>query len=339
MSKIYITESIKEYKKGREILKKLGNYQVIESEKKFMEMLKEKKLTNVEEKEYMLFTVKQGSFLKHYYLDDNLSKIKEEFYLSYENNCPFNCLYCYLKDYFQHGAFVFYVNLEDMFAELDKFKKKGVMISAGIMNDTLVHDSLTEVTKDLFEYFKTRPDLTLELRTKSDNIKALRSLEPIPNVLVSFTFSPQPIIDSYELKASSLEKRIQATKVLQDLGYSIGLRFDPMISTPTALEDYREMVDKIFTSINPEQIRDIGVGTIRYKKGLRQAVLKENNTDLFYNEFIVGIDGKERYFKKIRLDLYKNIIDKINHYGDFDIYLGMEPKYIWDEVFKGKKRR
>ncbi len=334
MSKIYITEDIKNYKKGLEILEKIKNYKVIEDEKTFVKMIQELKLTNEEEKKYMLFTTKKGNFLKSYYLDDNLSKIKEEFYLSYENNCPFNCLYCYLRDYFNHSAFIFYVNLEDMFEEIDKFTKKNTMISAGIVNDTLVHDNLTNITTDLIEYFKNREELILELRTKSHNISNLLEIKPHKNILISFTFSPQEVIDRYELGASSLKERVEAAKKLQTHGYSIGLRLDPMINIENSDIAYQNMIKEIFSTLDLTKIRDIGIGTIRYKKGLRQKVLSEVNTDLFYNEFVVGIDGKERYFKKIRIDMYKNIVNSINSYGKFDIYLGMEPQYIWDEVFE-----
>ncbi|MGB6128031.1 MAG: spore photoproduct lyase family protein [Psychrilyobacter sp.] len=338
MSNIYITEDIKNYTKGIEILKKIKNYEIIKDEKTFIQMIRDMKLTNEEEKQYTLFTTKKGHFLKNYYLDDNLSKIKEEFYLSYENNCPFNCLYCYLRDYFNHSAFIFYVNLQDMFTELDKFNKSGTMISAGIVNDTLVHDSLTNVTSDLIEYFKDRPELILELRTKSHNIKNLLKITPHKNILISFTFSPKEVIDRYELGASSLSERIAAAKKLQEHGYSIGLRLDPMIDIQGSALAYQNMIKEIFSVLDLNKIRDIGIGTIRYKKGLRQKVLAERNTDLFFNEFIVGIDGKERYFKKIRIDMYKNVVTAIKKYGKFDIYLGMEPQYIWDEVFKREAR-
>jgi spore photoproduct lyase len=333
MRKIYITEDIKNHKKGIEILEKLSSYEVVESEKTFIDMILSKNLSYEEEKKYMLFTVKKGKFLKKYHLDKQFLGIKEEYYLSYENNCPFNCLYCYLRDYFSHGAFVFYVNLEDMFSELDGFTKKMSMISAGIVNDSLVLDSITNVTKDLLDYFKNRKDLVLELRTKSHNIKNLLELEPIENLLVSFTFSPQEIIDRYELKSSSLEARIEAARKLQEKGYSLGLRFDPIINIESRKLHYGKMIDKVFQNLDCAKIRDIGIGGLRYKKGLRQKVLAERNTDLFFNELVIGIDGKERYFKKIRIDMYKEMTEKIKLYGDFDVYLGMEPKYVWDQIF------
>lgn len=336
MSKIYITENIKKYKKGNEILEKINNYNIISSEEEFIKMIKEKKLTYEQEKEYFLFTVKKGKFLKEYYLDKQLEGIKEEFYLSYENNCPFNCLYCYLRDYFNHGAFIFYVNIEDMFNELDKFKKKNCMISCGIMNDSLVFDNITNISRDLIGYFSQREDLILEIRTKSHNISNLLKIEAKENILISFTFSPQEVMDRYEFKASSFEDRIEAAGKLQEHGYKIGLRIDPMINIEDRKTIYQNMIKQIMETLDTAKIKDIGIGGLRYKKGLRQKVLSERVTDLFYNEFIIGIDGKERYFKKIRLDMYKEVIEKINEYGNFDIYLGMEPKYIWNEVFEEK---
>ncbi|MBP9478598.1 MAG: hypothetical protein KBF12_08250 [Sebaldella sp.] len=330
----FITNDIVNHKKGKEILKKLKNYKIIDSENEFLKILKDKKLTFEEEKKYFLFTVKKGKFLKSYYLDKNFKKIKEEFYLSYENNCPLNCVYCYLRDYYSHGAYIFYVNIEDMFTELDKHKGKGEMISCGIVNDSLVYDNITEISHDLINYFKNRDDLVLEFRTKSDNINKLLELKEHKNILVSFTFSPQEVIDKYEFKTASIIKRIEAAKKLQDHGYDIGVRIDPIINIQDRKKAYSDLIEKLMTSLDINKIRDIGLGSLRYTKGLKGKVLKERKTDLFYNELVTGIDGKERYFKGIRIKMYSEIVEDIQKYGEFEIYLGMEEDYIWKKVLK-----
>jgi spore photoproduct lyase len=333
-SKIFITEEIKRYAKGIDILKKIKNYNIISSEEEFVNMIKSKKLTYTEEKSYMFFGVKKGKFLKEYHLDEKFRGIKEEYYLSYENNCPFNCLYCYLREYYGHGAFVFYVNIEDMFSELDEFKKKNAMISCGIVNDSLVLDSITEITKDLIKYFKKREDLILEIRSKSKNISNLIELGGSENIITSFTFSPQEVIEKYELGTASLNERVEAAVKLQQAGFKIGIRIDPMINIEECNMRYSEMIEKIFSNLDRSKIANIGIGSMRYRKGLKQLVTKERKTDLFYGEIITGIDGKERYFKKIRLDMYKNAVKEIRKYGNFEIYLGMEPDYVWNEVFR-----
>ena len=65
----FITKDIINHKKGKEILEKIKNYKTVESEEEFLKILKDKKLTFEEEKNYFLFTVKKGKFLKSYYLD------------------------------------------------------------------------------------------------------------------------------------------------------------------------------------------------------------------------------------------------------------------------------
>ena len=91
-----------------------------------------------------------------------------------------------------------------------------------------------------------------------------------------------------------------------------------------------------------KQFSDFEPGEICYEKfrgrekPCRNCPLAHPNrkTDLFYNELITGIDGKERYFKGIRIQMYDEIIKEIRKYGDFDIYLGMEEEYIWKKVLK-----
>lgn len=335
MNNIYITKEALDYPKTKEILNKIKNYKIIENEEEFKRIVKINKIKYKEEKKYLFFGIKKGKFLKKYFLEKNFMGIKEEYYLTYENNCPYNCLYCYLRDYYEDGAFYFYVNIEDMFKELDEFKEKNKMISCGIVNDSLAYDNITGITSDLMNYFRKREDLILEIRTKSNNINNLLKEEPLKNCIISFSFNPENIIKKYEHGTALFQKRIEAVRLLQEKGFNIGLRFDPMINNKSDIQNisYKEMIDEIFKNIDKNKIHDIGIGCLRYKKSLKQKVYKDEKTDIFYDEMIIGIDGKERYFKPIRLNLYKTIIKEIKKYGEFNIYLGMEPEYIWKEAF------
>ena len=54
--------------------------------------------------------------------------------------------------------------------------------------------------------------------------------------------------------------------------------------------------------------KELNYLTNSYDKNLKTKVLDEKKTDIFYNEIIAGIDGKYRYFKLIRINIYKYII-------------------------------
>ncbi|MCX5774369.1 MAG: hypothetical protein NTX05_07160 [Fusobacteria bacterium] len=97
MKNIYVEKGCENFKMGRELLGKISSVNFIESEAAFVKLLKGKNLSFTEEKNYFFIGVKKGKFLKEYYLDKEFKAIHEELYLSYENNCPMNCLYCYLR--------------------------------------------------------------------------------------------------------------------------------------------------------------------------------------------------------------------------------------------------
>ncbi|MCX5774368.1 MAG: hypothetical protein NTX05_07155 [Fusobacteria bacterium] len=156
----------------------------------------------------------------------------------------------------------------------------------------------------------------------------------MPNVEVAFTFSPQEIVKKYELKTASFEERLESAIKLQRAGFKIGLRLDPLIYCDDFDAVYSTMIERLFTELDLTKVSNIGIGSLRYRKGLKAEVLKTHSTDLFLKNFVIGVDGKERYFKPIRLKMYQFIIGRIRRFGEFEIYLGMESDYIWQAVLK-----
>ena len=55
---------------------------------------------------------------------------------------------------------------------------------------------------------------------------------------------------------------------------------------------------------------------------------------IIYGEFISGLDGKERYLKQIRTDIYSGIVDAIHRRSrDVTTYFCMESAEVWRKVF------
>ena len=69
----------------------------------------------------------------------------------------------------------------------------------------------------------------LEIRSKSINIKVFEKVKPLENVIPAFSLNPEYVVKEFEDKTPSLSKRLKAIIKLQNLGWSIGLRFDPLI--------------------------------------------------------------------------------------------------------------
>ena len=100
--------------------------------------------------------------------------------LTLASNCPMDCSYCFLQEYLaDNPAFQVYANFTDSFDELDRLsdsaRGRSFRVGTGELADSLAFDSITGTSRDLIEFFSTRETLTLELKTKTDEIENLLS--------------------------------------------------------------------------------------------------------------------------------------------------------------------
>jgi len=65
---------------------------------------------------------------------------------------------------------------------------------------------------------------------------------------------------------------------------------------------------------------------------LKQVIQERFSTSgIVYHEFIPGLDGKMRYFKPIRMNIYKKIVERIKAAApDVCIYFCMEDDEVWE---------
>jgi len=178
------------------------------------------------------------------------------YYFSTLLNCPFDCRYCYLQGMYRSAHYVLFLNFSDFGkAILERVRKEPTTFFAGYHSDSLALEGYTHFLDYFLPLFAKHPTAILELRTKSVNIHKLLQLRPIPNCVIAFSLNPERIARIYETNAPSLTQRLQAMKRLQEEGWNIGLRFDPIIYT----EDYRDLYRPFFHRVlslikNPHSI-------------------------------------------------------------------------------------
>ena len=55
---------------------------------------------------------------------------------------------------------------------------------------------------------------------------------------------------------------------------------------------------------------------------------------MVYGEFVPGMDGKSRYLKQIRIEIYKGVLSAIRERSsDVTVYFCMESEDVWKKVF------
>jgi spore photoproduct lyase len=278
----------------------------------------------------------KGSFIKHCpcspgavscgYLNINL-----------HTGCPYHCTYCILQVYLDTKAPVFYTNLADLRQELQAVSKKQshIRIGTGELSDSLAWDNTTRYSGKIIEIIDQFPDIIFEFKTKSTNIHHLLAQpRALKNIVVSWSLNPQVIIDTEEIKTPSLQARLQAMKAVQERGYRIGIHMDPLIYTPGWQPAYEKLVKTLATSIRADKIAWWSLGALRFPPQLRPAILKNKHSMLFYGELIKGFDGKFRYYRPQRLELFNVVIRAIQRYfsRDIPLYLCMEDAACWAAV-------
>jgi spore photoproduct lyase len=249
--------------------------------------------------------------------------------------CNMDCSYCILQSYFHPPVLQFFVNHEDLFAELTRrlFHPKIQRIGTGEFTDSLIWEVWSDLTSQLVARFARQSHAVLELKTKTTAVKNLATLDHNRKTIVSWSANTNAMIASEERHTSTLAARLKAAAQCVAWGYPVAFHFDPMIIYPGCEADYRQVVDQIFTHIAPADIVWISLGTFRFMPSLKPIIASRfPDSKIIYGEFIQGLDGKMRYFKPLRIQLYRRMAQWIRSYSDeVTIYFCMEDDEVWEK--------
>ena len=249
--------------------------------------------------------------------------------------CNMDCSYCILQSYFHPPVLQFFVNHNDLFAELTRrlLRPEIQRIGTGEFTDSLIWEVWSDLTPRLVARFARQSRAVLELKTKTTAVKNLATLDHNRKTIVSWSANTDAMITSEERHTSTLAARLKAAARCVSWGYPVAFHFDPMIIYPGCEADYRQVVDQIFTHVAPANIVWISLGTFRFMPSLKPIVASRfPDSKIIYGEFIQGLDGKMRYFKPLRIQLYRRMAQWIRSYSDeVTIYFCMEDDEVWEK--------
>jgi len=260
--------------------------------------------------------------------------------LTLASNCPMDCSYCFLQEYLaDNPGFQVYANFTDSFDELDRLiasaRGRSFRVGTGELADSLAFDSITAISRDLIDFFAARESLTLELKTKTDEIENLLDVDPRDRVLVSWTLSPDAVYRSSEHLTASPAARIAAARAVLDAGYRVAFHFDPLIAYPDAERDYALLIEQLLDTISLKRISFISMGGLRMTPRLRGTARSRFPSDpLLCGEDVLTADGRFRTFTPLRLSLYRALAERFRKAGaGIPAYLCMEPASVHENVF------
>jgi spore photoproduct lyase len=282
------------------------------------------------EKQCVIFAQKRGRWIKPFHCYSNPTY--RYFSLDVAEGCQFDCVYCYLQTYLNHGALVLFVNTDSLLTELQQLSAGNNWVSTGLLSDSLLSES----------YFPTLPIISkripngtiLELRSKSSNVEIVaNSTIERSQIVLSWSLNPLPIATQYEYRAASLAERLRAASRAIELGYRVGFHLDPIFHFEGWRESYAALMESL-EAFPKDRVAFLSIGLFRYMPDLGNVIRHRFPLHpILSEEFFPDVDGKYHYFRPIRKQMYSAFSEWLERW-EVPLFWSMEP----EEDFTPKTR-
>ena len=210
----------------------------------------------------------------------------ENYYFSHMLNCIYDCNYCFLQGMFNSAHYVIFVNYDDFLLNIkDKLNNSSnnICFFSGYDCDSLALEDITGFIEYFVEKFVKLNNVTLEIRSKSTNIKSIKKYHPSNKIIPAFSLNPENSITLHEQNTPKLINRINAIKELQNLGWNIGIRFDPFFWYGE-ISKMSIFFEELFKSINKNRIHSVTIGNFRMTNSYLKRMVKIKPTDPYILE-------------------------------------------------------
>ena len=287
-------------------------------------------------KEYLYLTKNRGSFIR------KCPGTREYTCCGYQilhigAYCTMDCAYCILQSYFHPPSLQFFVNHDDLFDELDVVLASKApdmrRMGTGEFTDSMIWEPLTGLAPKLVERFAKQSHSVLELKSKTVNIQGLDEIDHNRKTIMAWSVNTPKVIAEQERNTTALEARLAAAEKCQSWGYPLAFHFDPMVIYPGCEDEYEKVVRDIFSHASPDNVVWISLGAFRFMPDLKQIISRRfPDSKIIYGEFISGLDQKMRYFKPLRIALFKRLGKLIKELApDVTVYFCMEDEEVWEK--------
>lgn len=189
------------------------------------------------------------------------------FYTDQVRNCLFDCDYCFLQGMHPSAHPVLFVNESDYHEAVEHELASGPMhINTSFLSDALSVEAIVPTVEGWIRFAREHPDVTVEVRTKSAEVKPFLAHDPLPNVRAVWTLSPTEIARRYERGCAPLDARLDALSTLANAGWEPGVAIDPVILIPGWHSHYAALLAEI-PRFDPRTLSGVSFGVFRMASG------------------------------------------------------------------------
>lgn len=315
---IYIEESVQQHPRVKDILARFPTARNIICER-YSEVF------NPKAQNFRLQKQKPALILAEKYKNFALETPKgygmgaeRNYYFSHMLNCLYDCRYCFLQGMYQSANYVLFVNYEDFQDEIrqicNNHPTEDIHFFSGYDCDSLALEPVTRFAEQFLPFFASLPNASLELRTKSTQIRSLTNREPLPRCVVAFSLSPAEIAAKVEDKAPTLERRLAAMKKLQQQGWQLGLRFDPLIYQTDYQQQYQQLFEQVFAMIDLKQLHSVSLGVFRLPEAYYKKIHKLYPDEKLFASPLEHQNGMVSYRTELEQEMIQTCTELVLNY-------------------------
>jgi len=257
--------------------------------------------------------------------------------LKWAYGCPYKCAWCYLQGTLR----LLPTKTKPVIKDYPKIKKHLLtffeatnsgsgypqeLLNTGELSDSLMWENNgNPFSEFIVNIFETQTKHKILFLSKSSYIKNLLKLDS-ERIVPSFTLNSPMVSRKWEKGAPPLEYRIQAAKSLEEIGYKVRVRIDPIVPIPQWQDEYRTLIDQIFESFQPERIT---LGSLR---GLQSTI--NNSRDKTWVNFLTeGSNWGRKVSNSMRKQMYEDLSQYISEVHSYNqIALCKETKSMWNQL-------
>lgn len=256
------------------------------------------------------------------------------FTLDAVESCGFDCSYCSIQSFYNQNQVIFDKNFAEKLKDIKLDPNKRYHIGTGQSSDSLMWGNKEGVLDAIFDFTAKHPNVILELKTKSDNIKYLLENDIPKNVIVTWSLNTPVIIENEEHLTAKLDKRIESARKVADKGIKVGFHFHPIVEYENYLEDYTKIYKRLQNDFSSDEVTLVSFGTLTFIKPVLKQIRSREFKTKIHQIPLTDAEGKLSYPFETKIEMFKTSYEAFKSWhGKVFFYLCMEPHSLWKECF------
>jgi spore photoproduct lyase len=249
-------------------------------------------------------------------------------------NCVFGCSYCSVQTFYTDR-----IVFDDQFAEkiraIDIEPGRFHHFGTGQASDALAWGNKHGILDALCDFAAEHPNVLLELKTKSDNVRYFVERDVPANVVCSWSLNPQVVIDNEEHFTAGLDRRLSAARAVADRGVGVAFHFHPMVLCNAWETEYSTLTSRLIESFDAAEVCFISMGAVTLIKPVLRSIRElGNRTRIHQMPLVPDPHGKLTCPDDDKVRMFSAMNEWLAPWRQrVFIYLCMEKAEIWQRSF------